>query len=42
MTVSKRVVILGSSGSIGRNTLKVVDALAPSIEVVGLAVKSDF
>jgi 1-deoxy-D-xylulose-5-phosphate reductoisomerase len=33
----KRIIILGSTGSIGENTLRVVDALPGEFEVVGLA-----
>jgi 1-deoxy-D-xylulose-5-phosphate reductoisomerase len=35
--VKKRIAILGSTGSIGRNALAVVDANADRLEVVGLA-----
>lgn len=37
----KRVVILGSSGSIGENALRVAEALPDRIRVVGLAVKQN-
>lgn len=36
----KRIAILGSTGSIGRNALRVVDALSEQIEIVGLAANS--
>lgn len=36
-TKPQRIVILGSTGSIGRSTLSVVENLADSIQVVGLA-----
>lgn len=32
----KRIAILGSTGSIGRNTLRVIDALGPAYQVVAL------
>ena len=35
----KKVVILGSTGSIGRNALRVVEALQSQFQVVGLAVE---
>ena len=38
----KRIVILGSSGSIGVNALRVAEALPQRLEVVGLAVKRNF
>ncbi len=38
----KRIVILGSTGSIGRNTLKVVNALPDRFEIVALAARSDW
>ena len=38
----KRVVILGSTGSIGENALRVVDALPERLRVTGLAVQSDY
>jgi 1-deoxy-D-xylulose-5-phosphate reductoisomerase len=37
----KKVIVLGSTGSIGRNTLEVLRALAPSFEVVALACRSN-
>jgi len=37
----KRLVVLGSTGSIGRQALEVVDALADEIEVVGLGARRD-
>lgn len=37
----KRLVVLGSTGSIGRQALEVVDALAGEIEVVGLGARRD-
>jgi 1-deoxy-D-xylulose-5-phosphate reductoisomerase len=36
----KRVSIIGSTGSVGLNTLSVIDTLAPDFEVVGLAAHS--
>jgi len=38
----KRVVILGSTGSIGESALRVVKALAPRVEVVGLGVNRGY
>ena len=38
--MKKRVVVLGSSGSIGKNTVRVLAALRDRFETVGLAVKS--
>jgi 1-deoxy-D-xylulose-5-phosphate reductoisomerase len=38
----KRIVILGSTGSIGRNALRVVDALPGRLRVTGLAVDRNF
>jgi 1-deoxy-D-xylulose-5-phosphate reductoisomerase len=35
--MSRGIAILGSTGSIGRNALRVIDALGPSYEVVGLS-----
>jgi len=35
--MSKKVVILGSTGSIGRNALQVIDALGPDYEVIALS-----
>ncbi|HEX9015422.1 MAG TPA: 1-deoxy-D-xylulose-5-phosphate reductoisomerase [Chloroflexota bacterium] len=40
MTARRRVAILGSTGSIGRQTLEVIRALPESFEVVGLAAGS--
>ncbi len=37
MTVAERVVILGSTGSVGVNTLNVIEGLSDRFEVVGLA-----
>ena len=37
----RRMVLLGSTGSIGVNTLNVVRNLAPAYEVVGLAAGSN-
>lgn len=37
----KRIAILGSTGSIGQNTLKVIRHLNPTIEVVGLAAREN-
>src|SRR5438093_13750638 len=37
----KRVSILGSTGSVGRNTLAVVDAFRDELKVVGLAAGSN-
>ena len=36
----KRVSIIGSTGSVGLNTLRVIDDLAPEFQVVGLAARS--
>ncbi len=36
-TTEKRVVVLGSTGSIGRNVLRVIDSFAQQFTVVGLA-----
>ncbi len=41
MTVKKRISILGSSGSIGSNALKIVRHLKDEFEVVALAAKSN-
>jgi 1-deoxy-D-xylulose-5-phosphate reductoisomerase len=38
----QRIIILGSTGSIGQSTLDVVTALAPQIEVVGLAANTSW
>ncbi len=38
--MKKRVIILGSTGSIGQNTLEVMDALSDQWEIVGLAAGS--
>ncbi|MEI6219452.1 MAG: 1-deoxy-D-xylulose-5-phosphate reductoisomerase, partial [bacterium] len=38
----KRIVILGSTGSIGRNALRVVDSLPGRLRVTGLAVDRNF
>ena len=35
--MKKKVVILGSTGSIGRNTLQVIDALRSEYEVIALS-----
>jgi 1-deoxy-D-xylulose-5-phosphate reductoisomerase len=35
--MAKRIAILGSTGSIGKNALRVVDALGPEYEIVGLS-----
>ena len=35
--MSRGIAILGSTGSIGRNALRVIDALGPGYEVVGLS-----
>ncbi|NQT92166.1 MAG: 1-deoxy-D-xylulose-5-phosphate reductoisomerase, partial [Lentisphaerae bacterium] len=35
----KKLVVLGSTGSIGENALKVVEALPESFEIVGLAAR---
>ena len=37
----RRLILLGSTGSIGTNTLRVVDNLAPAFKVVGLAAGSN-
>lgn len=37
----KRIAILGSTGSIGRNALRVIDALGPEYEVVALSAHSN-
>lgn len=37
--MKKKIVVLGSSGSIGKNTVKVLSQLSDRFEVVGLAVK---
>lgn len=34
----RRITIIGSTGSVGENTLKVVDHLSPAFEIAGLAV----
>ncbi len=39
--VMKRLAILGSTGSIGRQTLEVVRAFPDSLDVVGLACKNN-
>ncbi|MBE6369582.1 MAG: 1-deoxy-D-xylulose-5-phosphate reductoisomerase [Lentisphaerae bacterium] len=38
--MKKKVVVLGSSGSIGKNTVKVLEMFSDRFEVAGLAVKS--
>ena len=38
----KRIVILGSTGSVGKNGCKVAEALRDKVEVVGLAANSNF
>lgn len=38
----KRVVILGSTGSIGRNALRVVEALPGQLQITGLAVAANY
>lgn len=38
----KKIIILGSTGSIGLNALRVVDALKDDLSVTGLAVNSDY
>ena len=38
--MKKKVVILGSSGSIGKNTVRVLETLSDRFETVGMAVKS--
>ena len=37
--MKKRVVVLGSSGSIGKNTVRVLEEFSDRFETVGLAVK---
>ena len=37
----KRVVLLGATGSIGENTLRVIDAHADKLELVGIAARSN-
>jgi len=39
--MSKKVAILGSTGSIGRNALEVIGALAPAFEVVAMSAHSN-
>ncbi len=39
--MSQGIAILGSTGSIGRNTLRVIDALGPEYRVVGLSAHSN-
>ena len=38
--MTKRIAILGSTGSIGKNTLRVIDALGPGYEVIALSAHS--
>ena len=38
----KRIVLLGSSGSIGESTIKVVEAFPEKLQLVGLAVKTNY
>lgn len=38
--MSKKIAILGSTGSIGRNALEVIGALAPAFEIVALSANS--
>jgi 1-deoxy-D-xylulose-5-phosphate reductoisomerase len=38
----KRVVLLGATGSIGENTLRVIDAHADKLELVGIAARSNW
>ncbi len=42
MTMKKKVVILGSTGSIGENALKVAAALPDRLEVIGLASRTSY
>ncbi len=39
-TMSRKIAILGSTGSIGRNALRVIDALGPDYDVVALSAHS--
>ena len=38
--MTKRIAILGSTGSIGKNALRVIDSLGPQYEVVALSAHS--
>jgi len=40
--MKSRVIILGSTGSIGRASLEVCEALGPDYQVVGLAAQSSW
>jgi len=40
--MAKRIAILGSTGSIGRNALRVVDALGPEYEIIALSAHGSF
>jgi len=40
--MAKRIAILGSTGSIGRNALRVVDALGPEYEITALSAHGNF
>lgn len=40
--MAKRITILGSTGSIGKNTLRVIEALGEGYEVVGLSARSSY
>ena len=41
MSIQKRVIVLGSSGSVGQQTLEVAAMFPEKIRIVGLSVKSD-
>ena len=40
MAIMKKIVLLGATGSIGENTLSVVDAHRDALSIVGIAAKS--
>ena len=39
--MTKQIAILGSTGSIGRNALRVIDALGPDYSVIALSAHSN-
>ena len=40
--MAKRIAILGSTGSIGKNALRVVDSLGPEYEIIALSAHGSF
>ena len=39
--MAKRIAILGSTGSIGKSALRVIDALGPGYEIIALSAHSN-